>query len=78
MNRHNKPAAKNQTNQTQSKQQQLQQSPEQMSNQQVYTLQVIDEDGSQIEGDGDLSDYLTQGNIITTGKPFRIRFKLQL
>lgn len=70
MNRHNKPAAKNQANQ--SKLQQLQQTDQQINNQQVYTLQVIDEDGSQIEGDGDLSDYLTQGDIITTGKQFEI------
>lgn len=67
MNTHNK--QKNQNNQTQSRQKQIQQNQEQVNNQQVYTLQVID-DQSQMDGDtdGDITEYLSQANIITTGK----------
>lgn len=64
MNTHNKNnAAKNQTTQIQN-----QESLDQTHTQQVYALQVID-DQSQIDGDsaneGDLTEYLTHANIIT-------------
>lgn len=67
MNTHNK------NNATKSQQQQLQHQSQQSTEdhtetQQVYALQVID-DQSQIDGDsaneGDLAEYLTQANIIT-------------
>lgn len=64
MNTHNKNnAAKNQITQIQN-----QEALDQTHTQQVYALQVID-DQSQIDGDsaneGDLTEYLTQANIIT-------------
>lgn len=67
MNTHNK--HKNPNNQTQSRQQRIQQNQEHVNNQQVYTLQVID-DQSQMDGDteGDITEYLSEANIITTGK----------
>lgn len=69
MNTHNKHLAKNQNNQTQSWQQQTQPKQEQINNQQVYTLQVIEDPMSMdADTDGDISEYLTQANIITTGK----------
>lgn len=65
MNTHNKSnAAKNQ----QQLQQQQQDHDHQTETQQVYSLQVID-DQSQIDADstndGDITEYLTQANIIT-------------
>ncbi|XP_055319139.1 zinc finger protein interacting with ribonucleoprotein K-like [Sitodiplosis mosellana] len=65
MNTHNKNGAKNQQ---QSQQHSQQQHEDQSQTQQIYALQVID-DQSQIDADsaneGDLAEYLTQANIIT-------------
>lgn len=66
MNTHNKSSSGK--NQQQSQQHDQQQNDDHSQTQQIYALQVID-DQSQIDADsaneGDLTEYLTQANIIT-------------